>query len=227
MHPTEASLRVCATCGDLFPPESTVNRDDVGRCPKCVQLGKTVKWPGIRVDSVAFVSMAASERLYRMSCGYLQSAKSLCHELGEHPEMLEWSRASVVYFCLHHAAELFLKACILLRAPTEKLWSHDVSKLQDRYCELYSDLKDVFHIETPWDIGLKDVEKTFRLGLDIEDFEYKPDQVYRYMGGKSEATPRALHSFSPGMCLLMAERLESESAAAWAAAKAKPSVTDP
>ena len=112
---------------------------------------------------------------------------------------MNWPRASVAYFCVHHAAELFLKACVLRRAPPGEKLHHDVSKLQRRYCELYPEIQEEFHIETPWDIGLRDVEEAVGLSLDLEPFEYAPDQVYRYMTGKDAATAKMRGSFAPGM----------------------------
>jgi hypothetical protein len=209
------TLYLCATCPKLVP-EATIDKSDgVGRCPECVSEGRTVPWPGVRVDSTEFRSLPAHGRLLNLSHGYLKSAISLCNELGAQPERLDWPRASVVYFCIHHAAELFLKACILLRAPPGEKLHHDIARLQDRYCELYPDLKDAFHIETPWDVGLECAEKAFAAKLDMEDFEYKPDQVYRYMTGKDGSTPRGINSFAPGTCLLLCCRLESDFNRVW------------
>jgi hypothetical protein len=146
-----------------------------------------------------------------MSTGYLKSAQALCFDLGEHPEHLDWPRASVAYFCVYHAVELFLKACILLREPKEKL-HHNVGKLQDRYCEIYAEIKDTAHIETPWDLNLEG-------WVEVEEWEHHTDQVYRYMSGKNATSPRSIHSFSPGMCLSLCERLEGEMEVVWKAVR--------
>jgi hypothetical protein len=215
------TLYVCATCGDIVPHKTIDLSNSIGRCRRCVQEGKTVAWPQLRIESSDFVSLPAPERLHCMALGYLHSAKVLCTELGEHPEALDWPRASVVYFCVHHAAELFLKACILMRSPNETFQHHDVGRLQERYSELFAELKDEFHVETPWDIGLRKAEEEFGTKLNIEDFEYKPDQVYRYMRGKREASPKSVHSFSPGMCLLLSERIEHDIASVWTVVNVK------
>ncbi len=143
------TLHLCTTCPNLVPVEGFDSSDGVGRCLQCVAEGKTVSWPGVWVGSEEFQSRPLQERLVELARGYLKSAMTLCEELGEHPDRLDWPRASVVYFLIHHAAELFLKGCILLRAPSGEKLHHDVSKLQDRYCELFPELKDAFHIETP------------------------------------------------------------------------------
>lgn len=169
------------------------------------------------VDNYAFRSMAAHERLHRLSIGYLNSAVCLCQDLNKHPDVLDWPRASVVYFCLHHAIELFLKACILVRSPGEKFTHHNIDKLQDRYCELYPDLKNEFHIESPWDVGLDRASELFQVVLDIHNFEYKTDQVYRYMTGKNGESTKSIHVFSPETGLLMTERFQNDFARIWQA----------
>jgi len=205
-------MYLCSTCGGTVPSEDVDIDGGVVRCSECVRSGKTVKWPGVWVQSEPFGRDAVPERLHQMSIGYLRSAQTLCCDLGEHPEHLDWPRASVTYFCVYHAVEVFLKACVLLRAPGDKL-HHKVSKLQDRYCELYPDIKEAFHIETPWDLSFE------KMGVDVEGYEHHTDQVFRKMSGKSMASPKSIHVFSPGMCLLMCERLEAEMARVWGAVR--------
>ncbi len=180
----------CATCGNIVPREHVDVTSGVARCPECVLCGETIKWPGIRVESEPFGRNAVPERLHQMSIGYLKSAQALCCDLGEHPEHLDWPRASVAYFCVYHAVELFLKGCILLRAPSGEKLHHSVSKLQDRYCELYPEIKDEFHIETPWDIDFETMSLALDVEVNVEKFEHNTDQVYRYMTGKSGQSPR-------------------------------------
>jgi hypothetical protein len=167
------------------------------------------------VDSAAFCSLAAPERLHGLSIAYLNSAICLCRNFEERPDILDWPGASVIYFCLHHSIELFLKACVLVRSPGEKFNHHDIDKLQDRYCELYPDLKSEFHIESPWDIGLASAAELFEVALNIQDFEHKLDQVYRYMAGKGGASTNAIHMFCQATCLLMAERFQNDFARIW------------
>jgi hypothetical protein len=200
---------VCSTCGNTVSQQDVDTSGDIFRCPECVRSGKTIKWPGVRVGSELLGKAPIPERLRQMSIGYLKSAQALCFDLGEHPAHLDWPRACVTYFCLYHAVELFLKACIPLREPNEKL-HHSVSKLQDRYCEIYPGIKDIVHIETPWDLDLEG-------WVDVEEWEHHTDQVYRYMSGKNATSPRSIHAFSPGMCLFMCERLEGEMEDVWKA----------
>ncbi len=217
MTQSHGMLYVCSTCGELAPAEAMAPGDEAGRCRNCIAQGKVIQWPGLYTDSESFRYLPPPDRLYQLARGYLHSAMSLCRDLGEHPDLLDWSRACVVRFCEHHAAELFLKACILLRAPAGEKLHHDVSKLQDRYCQLYPELKDEYHIETPWDIGLERAAEDFEVTLNIEDFEYKPDQVYRYMAGRDMANAKSLGMFSPGSSLYHSERLEREFMTVWIA----------
>jgi hypothetical protein len=106
------------------------------------------------------------------------------------------------------------------RAAREKL-HHDISKLQERYCALYPELAAEYHIQTPWDLGLRRAEELFGGSLDIEEFEYAPDQVYRYMTGKNATTTKSVHSFSPGMAFFLCERLAEEFSRVWGAVNAR------
>jgi hypothetical protein len=160
----------CSICGASVSFEGVNIDGGVVRCSDCVRAGKTIQWPAVWVKSEPFGKHAVPERLRHMAIAYLKSAQTLCRDLGEHPEHLDWPRACVPYFCVYHAVEVFLKACILLRAPGDKL-HHNVSKLQHRYCELYPEIREGFHLETPWDIGLEN------MGIDIEDYEHHTDQV--------------------------------------------------
>jgi hypothetical protein len=218
-HPV---LYGCVTCKSMVSEEEVdFSNGGLPRCGDCVRKGLAIQWPNVGVNSSTFKSLTTPNRLRQLSVGYLESAISLCRELGEHAERLDWPRACVVYFCIHHAAELFLKACILLRARRGERLHHDLSRLQDRYCELYPELKDEYHIETPWDISPGDAEELFGVRAGIEEFESRPDQVFRYMTGKNLAGPRALHYFSPGTCVFLCERLRGDMDRVWLAVNKK------
>lgn len=65
------------------------------------------------------------------------------------------------------------------------------------------------------DIGLETIEHLMGVRADVEEFEAKPDQVYRYLTGKDGASAKALHMFAPGMCFFMLQRLERDIACVW------------
>ena len=71
-------------------------------------------------------------------------------------------------------------------------------------------------------MGVERAEKAFGADLNIEDFEYRPDQVYRYMTGKDGSTARGINSFAPGTCLLLCRRLENNFERVWLAVNGKP-----
>jgi hypothetical protein len=172
------------------------------------------RWPGIDVDSTEFGRLPVDERLRQLALGYVQSAKILCIGLGENPSELTWPRASVVCFCYRHAVELFLKSCILHRRPIEKC-DHDISKLRKQYLRLYPDQE--FNFNTAYDVSIEDVENFLEnLGeFDIEEFERKHDQVYRYLSDKQGSSPKSRHVFAPGSWLAMIEDLEHNIIRIW------------
>lgn len=170
------------------------------------------RWPGVGVDSWEFGHLPVDERLRQLSLGYLRSARKLCIGLGEDPSELTWPTAAVVCFCYRHAVELFLKSCILHREPVEKC-DHDISKLQKQYCRLYP--QEEFDFQTPYDISLEDVEELLGGRADIEAFERKHDQVYRYLSDKQGRSPKGGHMFAPGSWLSMIERLEDDMVRIW------------
>ena len=50
---------------------------------------------------------------------------------------------------------------------------------------------------------------------DIEAFERKHDQVYRYLSDKQGRSPKGNYSFGPGAWLSMIERLEEDMIHIW------------
>lgn len=177
---------------------------------------KHLRWPEVWVKSEPFGRLPIHERLRQMADGYLQSAKSLCAELGEHPDRLDWPRASAAIFCYRHAFELFLKACILYRAPAagEKM-HHSVPKLLKRYHELYP-VDKFFAFDCLWWLDFDDLDALVgRPALLIEDFERKDDQVFRYFSGKGGESPKSLHMFAPGSYLQAVEQSEEDMARVW------------
>jgi hypothetical protein len=183
------------------------------------------RWPGVGVASREFGQLPAAERLRQLAIGYLESGKLLCINLGENPNELTWPRAAVVCFCYRHAVELFVKSCILHREPVEKC-DHNISSLQKQYLRVYPEPE--FHFQTPfdfWDI-VEDLEEQFgRPVIDIEDFERKEDQVYRYYSDKQGRSPKGWHMFGPGAWFSMIERLECDMKRIWERVRALDSRT--
>lgn len=163
------------------------------------------RWPGVVVISTEFGHLPVAERLRQLAFGYLESAKKLCIDLGEHPSELTWPRASVVLFCYRHSIELFLKACILQCEPLGKC-NHNIGELRKQYDRLYPQPEYDFH--TLYDISLKDVEDLLGGQVEVEDFERKEDQVYRYFSDKDGRSPKGCYAFGLGTWLSQIEALE-------------------
>jgi hypothetical protein len=171
------------------------------------------RWPTVLVESWEFGRLPVAERLRQLAIGYLESGKLLCVQLGENPVELTWPRAAVVCFCYRHAVELFLKSCILRCEPIEKC-DHNISSLRKQYFRIYPG-RDFF-FQTMYDISIDDLEELFgRPVANIEDFEKKEDQVYRYFSDKHGRSPKAMHTFGPGAWLSMIEHLECEMRRIW------------
>ena len=171
------------------------------------------RFPGVGVESWEFGQLAAAERLRQLAIAYLESGRLLCVQLGEHPDELTWPRGAVVCFCYRHAVELFVKSCILHREPVEKC-DHNISSLRRQYLRLYPG--EEFYFRTLYDISLQDVEELFGRGcVEIEEFERKEDQVYRYFSDKQGRSPKAHHMFGPGTWLSMLDQLEIDINRIW------------
>jgi hypothetical protein len=170
------------------------------------------RYPGVFVESSPFGKLPAAERLRQLAIGYLESGRLLCVHLGEHPSDLIWPRAAVVCFCYRHAVELFVKSCILHREPVERC-DHNVSSLRKQYFRLYPGKE--FYFRTLYDLSLEDAEKLLGVHVEIEDFERKEDQVYRYFSDKQGRSPKGQHMFGPGNWLSMLDQLEIDINRVW------------
>lgn len=169
------------------------------------------RFPGVDVDSQEFGKLPADERHRRLAIGYLESGKVLSSHLGNNPDELTWPRIAPAWFCYRHALELFIKSCILHRGSIEKC-DHNISGLLEQYHRLYPQDEFRFHY-TP---ELPDLEKLLGDSVaDVEEFERKPDQVYRYLSGKQGQSPKAVYGGSPANVLSQLEQLEYDMDRIW------------
>ena len=169
----------------------------------------TLRWPLRGVHTEEFAALPEDERMYQMALGNIQSAKSLCTELGEHPERLSWPRGSVVYYLSHLAVELFLKACLLRKG--RRFATHEISELQDAFAEVFPDREG---IETMWDINLVELAE---LGPEPGDqrIRAREDEKFRYFADRQGNPPRGEGSFAPAVFIPLIERLEADMAQVW------------
>jgi len=173
-----------------------------------------VQWPTVGLTSSECGKLPVHERFRQLAKGYVWSAKCLTTALGENPDQLDWPKASAACFCLYHATELFIKACILFRCPTEKLIHHDVAELKLRYHELYP--RDIFFsFQCLWSIRVKDVERAFGVEPSGHYFDGKSDQMYRYLADKDGNPPEMVTFFFPGTWLKQMEFFEEDMERVW------------
>jgi HEPN domain-containing protein len=169
----------------------------------------TLRWPLRGVVTEEFAALPEDERMYQMALGNIQSAKSLCIELGEHPERLSWPRGSVVYYLSHLAVELFLKACLLRKG--RRFATHEISELQDAFAEVFPGRKG---IQTMWDINIVELAE---LGPEPGDrrIRAREDEKFRYFADRQGNPPRGEGSFAPAVLIPAIERLEKDFVDVW------------
>jgi HEPN domain len=133
-------------------------------------------WSEALVNSSSFKMLDPGEKLYRQAIAFLHAGRSLCQVAGRKGKKLGWSEASVCWYCLNIAIELFLKACICQsEGNIEK--THDISHLLSRYRQILP--KRQFQFRTQWDLSLKEIEKTFKVHIG-NPVDHTPDQLHRY-----------------------------------------------
>ncbi len=100
------------------PPKGaeSVGEDAEGR--KIIVMGPNqgkIRWPGVEVFSTEFAKLSVPEMMYERAVAFLRAGKLLCNRIaadGKAGKPINWSQSCVCLFCLYHATELFLKACI-------------------------------------------------------------------------------------------------------------------
>jgi hypothetical protein len=172
---------------------------------------RDMRWPDVRADSAAFKSLSAHNRLYQQAHAFLRAALVLCERAGESGPTLDWPQASVCYYLLHLATELFLKACIL-RVGGEPAKSHEIGDLLKRYAELFPEEENRF--PTPWGISASDLDDAFGVKV-LSGVDRAPDQLYRYGMDKGGAASSGIQFFAPGYFFNYAQHLAVKWCEVW------------
>jgi HEPN domain-containing protein len=147
-------------------------------------------------------------KFYEQATAFLNAAKVLCQNAGTMGVAggdLTWSHGSVCYYCIHIAAELFLKACItthLGQAPK----THDLVKLLSAYVAALPEPEFQFQLPVAW----LQVSSSFERMLDRS-----PDQLYRYGVGNDGEGSALTHQFSPDTVFNRVVHLEHIWPRAW------------
>ncbi len=154
-----------------------------------------MKWEKVRVNSQEFKLLVAHEKLFQLSHEYLRAAIVLCERAGEAGAELSWPQASVIYYTLHLATELFLKACLFKAGAPPKSSNHEIADLLKEYLKCFPE--NDFFFSTPWQISAGDINDA--LGIDaIRGVDRVPDQLYRYGMNKGGETTKGVQHFAPG-----------------------------
>lgn len=132
--------------------------------------------------------LAIPDQLFAFSDAYLQSADNLCATLCGTADRATYAHGAVVMSLTFHALELFLKAAILRKAPTEVVGGrtgHDLAVLHKRYSNLYPGKAMQFYI--PFKRELPDTKN-----LDPQVAE----ELLSYIQEQNKATPEdQLHRY--------------------------------
>ena len=153
-----------------------------------------MRWDGLSVNSASFRALPPADRLHRLSVAFLRSGIVLCERAGETGAALEWPQASVCYYCLHLATELFLKACIL-RVGREPSKHHEIADLRREYTHLLPG--DAFFFQTSWALSAKDLAESFGFEV-LHGIDRTPDQLFRYSMDKKGNASGMIQNFVPG-----------------------------
>ena len=133
-------------------------------------------------------SFSASLQFFAFSDAYLDSAGRLCSALAASPNELTYPKGAVVLSLTFHGIELFLKAAILEKVPTEQFGGnagHDLEHLHKRYANLYPGKKYAF--EAPFrdeEVALVNPDPRILEELKLQIVKHKratpTDQLCRY-----------------------------------------------
>ena len=173
---------------------------------------KGMKWKGVSVNSKKFTSLSAHEKLFMLSQEFLGAAISLCQRAGEAGPALTWPQGSVVYYCLHLATELFLKACLVRKKVSLKTLNHEVADLLREYERAFPEEAD--HFTTPWQSSAREINQM--LGNDvITGVDSVPDQLFRYSMNKGGIPSKSVHFFTPSYLYNYMSDLEDKWSKTW------------
>ena len=173
---------------------------------------RNMRWEGVSVDSTTFKTLPAAEKLYRLSRAYLDAAIALCERAGNAGSQLEWPQASVCYYCLHFATELFLKACILC-VGHEPSKHHEIADLRREYAQLLPG--DAFSFQTSWALSAKDLDDIFGFQV-LHGVDRTPDQLFKYSMDKRGSASGMIQQLVPGYLFNHMKHLETRWSEIWA-----------
>jgi len=137
---------------------------------------------------------SVSQKFFIYSEAYLNSAESLCEVITNSAEKQNYAQGLVVLYLTFHAVELFLKAAILNKEPSEPL-NHKIEKYEKRYKNLYPGKR--FTLNIPFETEYIGLQPTEIAEIEAEANITPPDQLNRYPVDRSGKEWNELHAFEP------------------------------
>ena len=169
----------------------------------------------LSVGPVAVASLMTASALAEVAqqgtADYLSAAIVLCEQAGEAREGLEWAQGSVIYYCLHLATELFLKACIqgVGKEPSKH---HEIGELWRAYKVLLPGAE--YNFQTSWAVSPKELDQIVGVPV-LHGVDRTPDQLFRYSMDKKGGASKNIQIFTPGYFFNYMKDLEVRWAGIW------------
>ena len=157
------------------------------------------------VGSWQINGMSIPQQFAAFADAYLDSAERLCKVLKISTRKASYERGSVVLYLTFHSVELFLKAAVLEKAPTEKL-NHNIEHYGRRYRNLYPGGKYSFEIPFKTEyVGFEptEVEK-------LKKSEPAKDQINRYPTDRNGNEWNGVFAFDPVSFILIIDSLKDD-----------------
>lgn len=153
------------------------------------------QWQGISVDSRLFSKLEFEKKLFQLALSYLESAIALSEKAGLANEKISWAQASVCYYCLNIATELFLKSFIAKNGKNVQRYSHDIPKLWKDYREFFPE--EDYNWPCAWNISLETLNEMLGCEIMVE-IDRKPSEFHRYGADKKGFSGKTTYLFTPG-----------------------------
>ena len=156
------------------------------------------------------------DQLYAFAQANLDSAESLCSNLCARNTGATYAHGAVILSLTFHALELFLKAAILQKSPTEKFRGrngHDLAKLSKHYSKLHPGNNMIFDVpfvrNMPDTSGLDpQVANEIIACVRDQDKKMPEDQLHRYPIGVDGETWHAALGFEPNSFRITIQQLQ-------------------
>jgi len=163
-------------------------------------------------------SLRASLQFLAFSDAYLDSAARLCAIRAASPQESSYSRGAVVLSLTFHGIELFLKAAILEKMPSEQFGGragHDLEHLYGKYTDLYPEKEHAFEIPfktEELDFASLDprIAEEFKAFIAESKRTTPVDQLHRYPRDMKGQPWEGIFSFEPNSFLQVISQVHDD-----------------